>query len=108
MTNKTPKPKLRIGVDCDETLWINGNYGPGGKPNDKIVRLFRLLQSLGHYMIVWSAGGKLWAEKVCDHCNIKPDECRDKPSLDDIQAGKKEVDLAIDDCEDCGILTLFV
>lgn len=96
--------KLRVAFDCDETLWINGNYGNGGRPNEEVVLLFRALQRLGCWMIIWSAGGKEWAQKVADYCYLIPDQVMDKPELD----GKKYCDFAVDYCEDLGTITLFV
>lgn len=97
-------PQLRVAFDCDETLWDNLNQ----KPRKNIVSLYHLLKRLGCHITVWSAGGETWAKEVCENCNIHPHCIRNKPPYDDILAGKKEMDLAIDDCEDLGTVTLFV
>ena len=99
------KPQLRVAIDCDETLWMNGPYGVDGVSNPRVLALYHALKALNCYIIVWSAGGEAWAREVCEHCGIAPDEIRDKPEFERIE---KEVDLAIDDCEDLGIVTLFV
>lgn len=96
---KPEKKRLRVAFDCDETLWNNGTQ----KPIMEVVLLYRALKNLGCYMIVWSAGGQLWAEEVSRLCGLRPDEIREKPPI-----GSKEVDLAIDDAEDLGTITLFV
>ena len=59
-------------------------------------------------MVVWSAGGVEWAKQICEYCDVEPDEIREKPTIEQISTGVRTVDLAIDDAEDCGRLTLFV
>lgn len=65
---------LRIAFDVDGTLH------KGDKPREEIIGLLKALKAVGHYIIVWSGGGKDYAELRCRDFKITEfvDECRDK------------------------------
>lgn len=84
--------QLKIAFDVDNTL-IKYSLDRD-TPKYDIIMIYNFLKAQGHYMIIWSGGGKdyarMWAEKL----GLNPDEVRDK-------LGKKydDVDICFDDEE---------
>lgn len=78
---------MKIAFDCDGTL---RDYDD--KPKEVIVNMLKLLSEAGHHIIVWSGGGKDYAQSVCRACGIVDyvTECRSK-----VERG--DVDVAFDD-----------
>lgn len=65
---------LRIAFDVDGTLHRED------VPRPEVIELLKALKAAGHYIIVWSGGGKPYAELRCRDFKITEfvDECMDK------------------------------
>lgn len=89
--------RLRVAFDVDDTLIVPRIVTGLGvdTPNYSVIGVYRWFQSQGHYMIIWSGGGKDYAEMWAEKLGLKPDECRDK--FDAKSLG--DVDIAFDDCD---------
>lgn len=83
----------RIAFDVDDTLIIPpiATWELEETPNWDMVKLYKLLQKQGYYMIVWSGTGVEWARKWADELWLSPNEIREKKKYDD-------VDICFDDC----------
>ena len=90
------RSKLKIAFDVDDTLIIPAVASglPIDTPNYETIAVYRFLQAQGNYMIVWSGGGKDYAERWAEKLGLKPDEVMEKTT-----ALKDKIDLAFDDCE---------
>lgn len=89
---------LTIAFDVDDTLVIPGEV-MGTKydqPNWEVIDIYKWFQRNGHRMIVWSYGGKAWAEEWNDRLGLNADECRFKDK-NNPETGN-DVDIAFDDC----------
>lgn len=106
------KKPVTVAFDCDNTLVKLDNYGEIAHERYDVVRLFKSLSGLGCTMYIWSAGGTEWAKKVRDYCKLEA-EVIEKPTNDELYRLPKEQwvfcpDIAVDDFEDCGKITIFV
>jgi hypothetical protein len=85
---------MKIAFDVDDTLIIP-SVATGldiDTPNYDTIALYRLFQSQGNYMIIWSGSGMDWAARWGEKLGLQPDEIRPKEKSDD-------VDIAFDDCD---------
>jgi phosphoserine phosphatase len=59
-----------IFVDCDDTLviWDRSSYTPHQEHIDAVKRF----HARGHTVVVWSAGGSEWAERVVKELHLEP------------------------------------
>lgn len=83
------KDRPTVYFDVDDTLLLwGGDYEINGLPfpavaHDEHVTLLRSLKAVGYTVVVWSAGGSAWAERVVQQLGLA--ECVDvivsKPSL---------------------------
>ncbi len=80
---------MKIAFDVDGTLH------KGDEPRNEIIEILKALKQAGHYIIVWSGGGKWYAEqRVRDFKLVEyVDECLDKMSNDG------SVDMCFDDMD---------
>lgn len=99
---------LTVAFDCDETLWVNSPYGDDGHPNLPMVSFFKTFQKLGCEMYIWSAAGVEWAEEVMKNCGLSAIIVEKPPLGTDKHKQKFLPDIAVDDWEDLGKMTLFV
>lgn len=101
-----------VAFDCDMTLIECGNYDTEHTVRHEVVNMFKAFQMLGCDMYIWSAGGVEWAEKVRKMCGLTA-KVIEKPSNRELfQLHKSDwkfcPDIAVDDCEDVGKVTIFV
>lgn len=84
-----------IAFDVDDTLILppeaTGRTDGRDVPSYEIIALYWQLKRLGNRMIVWSGGGKDYAQMWADKLGLEPDEVRNK-------SADKEVDICFDDC----------
>lgn len=80
---------MRIAFDVDGTLHTND------QPREEIIAILRAMKQADHYIIVWSGGGKSYAELRCRDFKITEfvDECMDKLN------NPGDVDMCFDDME---------
>lgn len=83
--------KKKIAFDVDGTL-VEAYNQNSGKPNYRVIDMFRVFQKLGHEMIIWSGGGVDYAYQRGDQLGLHPFKALPK------QAGQN-VDIAFDDEE---------
>lgn len=62
-----------IAIDVDGTL-VDYN----DKPRQDVIDLFNWFQAHGWQVVVWSGGGKAYAQMWCDRLGLKPHRCDDK------------------------------
>lgn len=88
---------MRIAFDVDDTLIIPAIVAMTDRdvPNYENIAMYNWFKNNGHYMIVWSGGGKDYAEMWGSKLGLKADEYRDKGM------GSKDltIDIAFDDCD---------
>ena len=96
MTNKNLKSKkLVIAWDVDDTIIIP-SVATGldrDVPNYDTIAIYRWFQAQGHYMIIWSGGGKDYAEMWAEKLGLEADEIMAKDTR-----LKDRVDISFDDC----------
>jgi ribonucleotide monophosphatase NagD (HAD superfamily) len=56
---------IKVAFDCNGTL-LNGD-----KPNYKIIKLFKIFQSFGCEMYIWSNCGVEYVQEVADFLQLK-------------------------------------
>jgi len=87
---------MKIAFDVDDTLIIPAvaTSLPADTPNYATIAVYRWFQAQGHYMIIWSGGGKDYAEMWGNKLGLSANEYRDKGM------GSKDlsIDIAFDDC----------
>lgn len=85
-----------IAFDVDDTLILppeaTGREDGRDVPSYDTIAIYRWFQSQGHRMIVWSGGGKDYAQMWADKLGLSPDEVYAKEPMKDY------VDIAFDDC----------
>lgn len=98
--------KLVVAFDVDETLILQDREGQD-YPNYSVIDLLRWFRSQGHTIVIWSGGGedyaRTWARKLgFSDAVIAP---KTKEAAADLN-----VDIAIDDSEDCtlGKIQIYV
>lgn len=62
-------------------------------PNYENIAVYRWFQAQGHHMIIWSGGGKEYAEMWARKLGLTADEILSKEAI-----YKDRVDIAFDDC----------
>lgn len=85
---------MTVAFDVDDTLIIPA-IATGlavDTPNYETIAVYRWFQSQGHRMIVWSGGGKDYAEQWGEKLGLRADEYATKT-----EARSNEVDIAFDD-----------
>ena len=87
---------MKIAFDVDDTLIIPACAVSWSQdtPNYEVINIYRFFQSQGHYMIIWSGGGKDYAEMWARRLGLNPNECMAKTT-----ELKDEIDIAFDDCD---------
>lgn len=104
--------KVVIAFDVDGTLRDNENTSEAAMRDDLLpnVRIVQLLKTLASFkntrIIVWSGGGKEYAESIGRQLGI--DEFVDEYAgkVDYMAFGKPRPDIAIDDIQDTALGTL--
>lgn len=92
--------KLRIAFDVDGTLIRNGGNGEDIS-NPRIVELLKTLASFKNtYIIVWSGGGKEYAERWVRLLGLEDYVNRVASKMEHKEL---DVDIAIDDIQDTAI-----
>ena len=96
MENVPTKSKLTIAFDIDDTLIIPAiatglDYDT---PNYEVILIYRWFQYQGAKMIIWSGGGKDYAEMWARRLGLRADEIIAKTT-----ERSKEIDLAFDDSD---------
>lgn len=78
-----------IAFDCDGTLW-----GFNELPRWNVIDCLRNFHRLGNRIIVWSGGGKSYAEQIVRRLNLTEfvDQCASKTEAKEINA-----DICFDD-----------
>lgn len=87
--------KLKIAFDVDDTLIIPP-IATGleiDTPNYEIINIYKWFQNQGHHMIIWSGGGKDYAEMWARKLGLKANEIITKDTK-----LKDKIDIAFDDC----------
>lgn len=74
---KKKNSSIIVAFDCDGTL-IDDEF----EPRAKIVDFYKLFESIGCTMMIWSGGGKDYAEKVANKLGLNPDIISDKYVLE--------------------------
>jgi len=113
--------KLVVAFDVDGTLIENGAWLSGVMiPNDRIVTLLKTLASFKNIdVVVWSGGGKAWADKAVDSLDLNKyvkatysKNCTGKSPDGKTWYFEPDIkpDIAIDDIQACslGVLNLIV
>lgn len=106
--------KVTIAFDVDGTL-----IDSDGNTNWRITELLRILSRFKNVdIVVWSGGGKSYAEMIVRHLKLEKyvKRCEDKNHLGKDESGKHifepsfKPDIAIDDIQACelGSLNLIV
>src|ERR1035437_5473157 len=84
-----------IAFDVDDCIILppeaTGRTDGRDVPNYDIINLYKWFQKEGHRMILWSGGGRDYAQMWADKLGLEPDEVRAK-------APDKTVTLCFDDC----------
>ena len=90
--------KQKIAFDVDDTLIIPAMVAetPVDVPNYENIAIYNWFKAQGYYMIIWSGGGKSYAEMWGEKLGLKADEYRDKS---DLQPADPEIAIAFDDCD---------
>lgn len=88
---------MKVAFDVDDTL-IVPRIVTGFEvdtPNYETIAIYRWFQAQGCHMIIWSGGGKDYAQMWGEKLGLKADEYRDKGM------GSKDmsIDIVFDDCE---------
>ena len=94
--NMDEKNRLTIAFDVDDTLIVPA-IATGlevDTPNYSIIELYHWFQSQGHYMIIWSGGGKDYAETWARKLGLTSDEILTKTT-----ELKDKIDIAFDDSD---------
>lgn len=108
--------RVTIAFDVDGTLRDN-TITDRVSPNLRIIDLLKILRSFKNArIIVWSGGGRMYAQNVCRELGIDNlvHEFRSKiiTPMDPTGVHSREntVDIAIDDIQDCelGLINLIV
>ena len=95
MSNDFIAHHLRIAFDVDDTLVVPAVVtGTTEVPNYEIIEIYRWFQGQGHHMIIWSGGGKDYAEMWARKLGLEADEIIVK-TVDRAE----EIDLAFDDSD---------
>ena len=88
--------KLKIAFDVDDTLIIPA-VATGfdiDVPNYETIAIYKWFQSQGNYMIIWSGGGKDYAEMWATKLGLQADEILAKDTC-----VKSKIDIAFDDSD---------
>jgi len=84
---------LKIAWDVDDTLIIPaGIVGDAEVPNYEVIAIYRWFQAQNHHLIIWSGGGKDYAEMQARRLGLQADEIIAKTT-----ERKEEIDIAFDD-----------
>ena len=89
--------KLTIAFDVDDTLIIPIVATDGFSrdiPHYENIAIYKWFQDQGHFMIIWSGGGKDYAEMWADKLGLKANMIMTKRASEDTK-----VDIAFDDCD---------
>lgn len=89
---------MRIAFDVDDTLIIPAMVAGTDRdiPNYDNIAIYRWFQLQGAYMIIWSGGGKDYAQMWGEKLGLLANEYRDKSGLGDSK--DLSIDIAFDDC----------
>jgi phosphoserine phosphatase len=88
--------KLKIAFDVDDTLIVPA-VATGfdiDVPNYETIAIYRWFQAQGNYMIIWSGGGKDYAERWAEKLGLTADEILAKDTK-----YQNEIDIAFDDSD---------
>jgi len=88
--------KLKIAFDVDDTLILPTVVTDFDRdvPNYETIAIYKWFQAQGNYMIIWSGGGKDYAEMWAEKLGLEADEIMAKDTR-----MKDKIDIAFDDCE---------
>jgi hypothetical protein len=92
--------QLTIAFDVDDTLIIPccATGFDTDVPNYETIAIYRWFQAQGNYMIIWSGGGKDYAQQWAEKLGLTADEYHDKsPEEEDGVYKRRHVDIAFDD-----------
>lgn len=88
---------MKIAFDVDDTLIIPAIVAGTDRdiPNYDTIAIYNWFKAQGNYMIIWSGGGKDYAQMWGEKLGLKADEYRDKGK----NSFDPEIDIAFDDCD---------
>jgi hydroxymethylpyrimidine pyrophosphatase-like HAD family hydrolase len=93
--------KLIVAFDVDGTLIHNGYYPGGEIANERIITLLRILSSFKNIrIVVWSGGGKQYAERWVRLLGIEKEVWRVASKTEYPQIRELGRVIAIDDIQD--------
>ena len=90
---------MKIAFDVDDTLIIPA-VATGldrDTPNYDTIALYRWFKAQKCYMIIWSGGGKDYAQMWGEKLGLQADEYRDKSSNE--ESYDESIDICFDDCD---------
>lgn len=89
----------KIAFDVDDTLIVPSVANDTGRdvPNYPVIELYKMFESQGCYMIIWSGSGVDYASTWSEKLGLKPHEVR--PKEKSFLNGDVYVDIAFDDCD---------
>ena len=90
---------MKIAFDVDDTL-IVPRIVTGldvDTPNYDNIAIFNWFRLQGAYMIIWSGGGKDYAEMWAKKLGLRADEYRDKSTNE--ESFDESIDICFDDCD---------
>lgn len=88
---------MKVAFDVDDTLIIPAVATGLDRdvPNYEVIAIYRWFQAQGNTMVIWSGGGKDYAQMWADKLGLEPDIVSDK--MPDFRTAG--VDLAFDDSD---------
>jgi predicted HAD superfamily phosphohydrolase YqeG len=66
------KSDKTLFVDVDDTLVIWSDSGASYKPHQKHIELVKRFHKRNQPVVVWSAGGWEWAERIVKELDLEP------------------------------------
>lgn len=69
--SKKENTNRQIAFDVDGTL-----IDQDGKPRYEIIEIYRMFESLGCHMIIWSGGGENYAQNIANRLGLKAEIIR--------------------------------
>tara|TARA_R110000868_G_scaffold236293_4_gene490323 strand:- start:870 stop:1226 length:357 start_codon:yes stop_codon:yes gene_type:complete len=90
---------MKIAFDVDDTLIIPAIVAGTDRdiPNYDNIAIYRWFQLQGAYMIIWSGGGKDYAQMWGEKLGLMANEYRDKSTNE--KSYDETIDIAFDDCD---------